>query len=176
MKQTTASLVRCALMAALMAVFSQIAIPLGFTPVPINLATLGVFLAGGLLGAWRGALSMGAYVLLGAVGLPVFAQFSGGVGILAGPTGGFILGYLFCAWVTGLFYDRIPGCVVWNIAGMALGLILCYACGTAWYLYQTHAGLGAALTACVLPFLPGDAIKIACAAILIPKLRKALSS
>ena len=175
MRQTTKSLVLCALFAALTAVLSQIAIPLGFTPVPVNLATFAVFLAGGLLGAWRGALSMGVYILLGAVGLPVFSEFSGGVGVIAGPTGGYIIGYLLCAWITGAFYRPSLGTPLWGAVGMMLGLFACYAAGTAWFMLITNSGLVASLAACVFPFLPGDALKIAGAVLLTKKLRKALS-
>ena len=98
-RSNTASLVLCGLFAALTAICSYITIPLGFTPVPINLATLAVFLAGGLLGKKYGTASIAVYVMMGAVGIPVFAGFQGGVGVLAGPTGGFIAGYIAAAFL-----------------------------------------------------------------------------
>ncbi|MCL2493626.1 MAG: biotin transporter BioY, partial [Clostridiales bacterium] len=100
------SWILCAVFAALTGVLSQIQIPLPFTPVPINLALLPVFICGGALGAKRGAVSMVIYILLGAVGAPVFVGFSGGVGALAGPTGGYILGYLPAAVIMGWFASK----------------------------------------------------------------------
>ena len=88
------SYILCALFAALIAVCSQIMIPMPFTPVPINLALLAVWVCGGVLGAKRGAITLIVYILLGAVGAPVFVGFNAGLGALAGPTGGYIIGYL----------------------------------------------------------------------------------
>lgn len=95
----------CGLFAALTAVCSYISIPLGFTPVPVNLATLAVFLAGGLLGKKYGTVALSVYVLLGAVGLPVFSEFRGGLGVIAGPTGGYIIGYIAAAFLVGLIIE-----------------------------------------------------------------------
>lgn len=169
---TIKDMVLCGLMAAITGVFSQIGIPIG--EVPINLALFSVFLTGGLLGSYKGAVSMVVYILLGAVGVPVFSAFRGGVSVLAGPTGGYIIGYLFAALVVGLF-SSLWGQSFWKLcAYMAVGLALCYAFGTAWFVILTGKGLVAALSICVFPFLPGDAVKIAVAAALIPRLRKAI--
>lgn len=165
-------LVYCALFAALTAVCAQLSLPIG--PVPISLGTFGVMLCGLLLG-WRyGALSILCYVLLGMVGVPVFAGLRGGAGVLAGATGGYIVGYLPYAALAGLpplggkdtFWGR---CLL-----LTLGTLVCYALGTAWFMAQSGSSLGASLSMCVLPFLPGDAAKIALAAFLAPRLRKAL--
>ena len=102
----TTYLALCGLFAALMAICSFITIPLGFTPVPVNLGTLGVFLAGGILGRKYGTISIAVYVLLGAVGVPVFAGLRGGLGVLAGPTGGYIIGYIVAAFLAG--QEKIP--------------------------------------------------------------------
>ena len=171
--QKTQNLVLCALFAALTAVLSQIAIPI--QPVPINLATFSVFLAGGVLGARRGTVSQVVYVLLGAVGLPVFASFTGGLGILFGPTGGYIFGYIAAAWLVGMLAVRCHGKVYWFALTMAGGLVLCYLLGTAWFMIVTRTGLVESLLLCVVPFLLGDAAKIVVAALLVPVLRKALS-
>ena len=170
-KLSTRTLILCAIFAALTAVFSQIAIPLPM--VPINLAMLAVFLAGGVLGPWAGALSQVVYVLLGAIGLPVFSQFTGGLGIIVGPTGGYIAGYVVAAMITGLTVQK--WCSPLPLAlGMAAGLAACYALGTAWFMVVTGSALGAALMTCVVPFLIGDAVKIAVAAALSPRLRREL--
>ena len=176
--------------AALMAICSFITIPLGFTPVPINLATLGVFLTGGILGKKYGSISLIVYILLGAVGVPVFAGFKGGLGVLAGPTGGYIIGYLAAAFLTGLLVELVftktgtdsgqrsakasTSRFIGIILAMIAGLAACYALGTAWFMISTGTGLGAALISCVIPFLPGDAAKIIVGTLLVQKLRPAI--
>ena len=168
-RSRTQGMVLCALFAAMTAVLSQVAIPLPL--VPINMALLAVYLSGGVLGARLGTLSQVVYVCLGAVGLPVFSLFRGGIGILLGPTGGYIAGYIVAAVVVGFWVEHY-GTGFWQLVlGMVIGLALCYALGTAWFMVVTHNTLTAALGTCVLPFLPGDAVKIALAAILIPKIR-----
>ena len=163
-------LVLAALFAALTAVCAQIQIPLPM--VPINLALFAVHLCGAVLGARWGALSMAAYALLGAAGLPVFAGFAGGPGALFGKTGGYILGYVFAAAVTGALSRRWGDGFAKLCAGMALGTAVCYAFGTAWFMALTGMGLGASLGYCVLPFLPGDAAKGLLAALLAVRLRE----
>lgn len=162
----------CALFTALCAVCSQIAFPLPWG-VPINFATVAVFLAGGLLGPWPGALSMIVYVALGAAGAPVFSNLQGGLAYMAGPTGGYIVGYIFAALVTGLAarrHDRfLPLC-----AAMALGMLVYFALGTAWFMYTTGRTLGQSLPLCVVPYLPGDVAKIALSAFLCRRLRPVL--
>ena len=177
-KLTTRALVLCALFAALTAICSQLAIPL--QPVPINLAMLSVFLAGGLLGGKYGALSQAVYVLLGAVGVPVFQGFRGGLSALTGPTGGYIIGYVLAALVTGwLFalsyrkFSQTPWlCSVFAALSCICGLIVCYGLGTFWYVLESQTAFLPALSLCVVPFLPGDAAKILVAALLLPRLKK----
>lgn len=172
-KFTVKDMVLCSLLAAMTGILSQIGIPIG--EIPINLALFSVYLAGGLLGSYKGAVSMLVYIMMGAVGLPVFSNFRGGLSVLAGPTGGYILGYLFAALAVGMV-SSYWGASFWKLAiGMAGGLTLCYLFGTVWFVLLTGNGLAAALSACVLPFLPGDAVKIVSAAILLPKLKKAIS-
>jgi len=168
----TKKMILCALFAALTAVCSMVSIPLPFTPVPINLATLSVFLAGGLLGSRYGAASQTVYVILGAVGLPVFHSFTGGFGVITGPTGGYIIGYIAAAWLTGFLIEKLGHSFLKNIAAMIAGLAVCYAMGTMWFMYITSTGLAAALMMCVVPFLVGDAIKIAAGAFLVERLYK----
>lgn len=174
----------CGLFAALMTICSYISIPLGFTPVPVNLATLGVFLTGGLLGRKYGTISMVVYVLIGAIGIPVFSEFRGGLSVLAGPTGGYIIGYIAAAFLVGLIIDgmmkdRGAGAAQTRsrqlaicAGAMIVGLLACYLLGTVWFIVSTHTGVAASLAMCVLPFLPGDALKIAAGAILVQKLRQ----
>lgn len=168
-------LVLCGLFAALTAICSYINIPLGFTPIPINLATLAVFLAGGLLGKKYGTLSIVVYIFIGAVGIPVFAGFQAGAGVLAGPTGGFLIGYIAAAFIAGIFVEKFSSrsCALW-MAGMLTGQVICYILGTLQFILITGTGSWAALLACVFPFIPGDLIKITVSILLIKRLRKNL--
>ncbi len=169
------SLVFCALFAAVIAVLAQVQIPLPGL-VPISLATFGVMLSGLLLG-WRcGTLAVAVYVLLGAVGIPVFAGFKGGLSALMGPTGGYIVGYLPYALLAGLeilnLRDKLWGrCVL-----LVIGTAVCYALGTAWFVHVTGRTLAESMALCVVAFLPGDAVKIILAAVLTPRLKKALKA
>ena len=168
-----------ALFAAVTAVCSWISVPLPFTPVPVNLATLAVFISGGLLGPKYGLMAECVYVLCGGFGLPVFAGFRGGPSVLAGPTGGFIVGYLVCTLVVGLLVNKIYKAgpsgtrrMVVLVLSLAAGLFCCYALGMVWFMYLTGSDLAAGLMSCVLPFLIGDGLKIAMAAVLIDRLRR----
>ena len=177
-------MVLCGLFAALMAICALIVIPLGFTPIPVSLGTLGVFLTGGLLGKKYGTISMTVYVLLGAAGIPIFAGFRGGLGVLVGPTGGYILGYIAAVFIIGLLIEKlIPKAeakrsraqeLAVYAAAMIIGLAVCYALGTLWFMVSTHTGVWAALVSCVFPFLTGDALKIAAGALLTQRLRHLL--
>jgi len=168
--------IMCALFAALTAVCSQIMIPLPFTPVPINLALLAVWICGGLLGAKKAAISMLVYILLGAVGVPVFVGFNAGLGALAGPTGGYIIGYLPSAVVMGLVVANTvhKNYFITIVRGLP-AMAVCYACGTAWFMITTGTGLIESLILCVIPFIPGDVLKVVAASVVCKALRKPLS-
>lgn len=156
-----------AVMAAVVAAIAPFSIHIG--PIPLSFCSLGVYLCAVLLGGARGTAAVGIYLLLGAVGMPVFAGFVGGVQAFAGPTGGYLLGYLPCAAVIGFgvsrFGERRPA--VW-VLFLTLGTAVLYLCGTAWYVISTGTPVAAAIAACVLPFLPGDAAKIAVATAAYP--------
>lgn len=173
-KITTKELVFTALMAVIIAVCSWISIP---TTVPFTLQTFGVFMAVGLLGGKKGTISVLVYILLGAVGVPVFAGFSGGIGVLFGTTGGYIVGFLLSGLVywamTAAFGEKLPIMII----AMVLGLLVCYAFGTAWFMivYAKNTapiGLMTALGWCVFPFIIPDCIKIALAVVLTKQLKK----
>lgn len=170
----TAYLALCGLFAAFTAICSYINIPLGFTPIPMNLATLAVFMAGGLLGKKYGAVSILVYVLMGAAGLPVFAGFQAGIGVLAGPTGGFLVGYIAASFIVGFITENRSNRLVISMAAMTAGLIVCYALGTLWFMFVTGSSFIPAIAACVIPFIPGDIIKICAGAFLISRLRSVL--
>lgn len=167
-------LVMVALFAALIAVCAWITIP---GAVPFTLQTMGVFLAVGLLGGKRGTAAVLVYILLGAVGMPVFSGFSGGVGRLLGTTGGYIIGFLVAALAMWAM-EAIFGKAKWVLpVSMLLGLLLCYAFGTAWFLVlytQTKDAISVAsvLSMCVVPFIIPDLLKIALALLLTSRLSK----
>ena len=162
-------LVLCALFAALTAVLSQIAINLG--PVPFNLATFSVLTAGAVLGKKLGAFSQLVYVLLGAVGVPVFSLFRGGLAMLVGPTGGYLVGYVLGAFVVGLLAERLGHKIHWLVVAMLGGFVTYMTLGTVWFMILTKNSLSQALALCVVPFLLGDSLKIAVAAVLSSRLR-----
>ena len=164
------------IMAALIALCAWLTIP---TAVPFTMQTFAIFLAVGLLGGKQGSLAVGIYLLLGAVGLPVFSGFSGGLGAFAGVTGGYLLGFLLMALVMWLG-ERLfgPGDLVFVLSGIA-GLAVCYLFGTAWFLLlytgtRGPIGIWAVLSSCVLPFLIPDGVKLALALLLRRRLRQAL--
>lgn len=167
-------LVMVALFAALIAVCAWITIP---GAVPFTLQTMGVFLAVGLLGGKRGTAAVLVYILLGAVGMPVFSGFSCGVGRLLGTTGGYIIGFLVAALAMWAM-EAIFGKAKWVLpVSMLLGLLLCYAFGTAWFLVlytQTKGAISVAsvLSMCVVPFIIPDLLKIALALLLTSRLSK----
>ena len=161
---------------ALMAVCSWISIP---ATVPFTLQTFAVFCSLGLLGGRRGTAAILVYLLLGALGVPVFAGFSGGIGILFGTTGGYLLGFILMGLIYWLGEQLSRDSRGVRIASMILGLLLCYAFGTAWFMfvYARQSGviaLGTALAWCVIPFLLPDLVKLGLALLLSGRLRRAL--
>jgi biotin transport system substrate-specific component len=146
---------------------AQIKILLPFGPVPVTGQTFAVLMIGALLGSRRGGLAVLAYLIEGAAGLPVFA-FGGGAALFAGPTGGYLLGFLPAAYVTGLLaergWDRRIGTTV---LAMVIGNAVIYACGLFWLCCLMGTGTKV-LTVGLYPFVPGDLLKIALAAIVLP--------
>ena len=161
-----------AVMAAVTCIMGPLSIPIPFSVVPISLTNLAVYLAIYVLGCRRGTLSYLVYLLLGLVGVPVFSGFSGGVGKLFGPTGGYLLGFIFMALICGWAIDHFSCKLVPSFIGMLLGTVVCYAFGTAWLAYQANLTFMAALAAGVLPFIPGDLAKMVIAAVLGPQIRR----
>ena len=166
------SLVLIAMFAALTAVLSQLAIPMPWL-VPISLGNLAGFLAVGLLNWKEAAASQVVWIMLGMVGAPVYSGF-GSLSRLTGPTGGYIIGYAVCALAAGLILTRSRYRFWEMAAAMAVGLVLCYAFGTVWYMVLMKVSLSGALMSCVVPYLPGDGVKIVLAALLGVKLRARL--
>lgn len=162
--------VMCAFFTAVMAVFSQIIIPI--QPVPISMGSMAALMAGAILGKKYGALSMILYILLGAVGLPVFAAARSGLPVIFGPGGGFIAGYVLMAFFVGWIAEKYGYRLQVMIPAMAGGTLICYACGLAWFMVLTKTGLWAALTMCVFPFIIGDIVKVCLGAVLVNRYKK----
>ena len=150
-------LTRIALFGALLCLLCPWSLPLS-GGVPLSLGSFAVLLAGLILGPREGAAAVLLYLVLGALGLPVFSGLRGGAGILFGPTGGFLLGYLPLAFFPGLFRKKGG-----RLLGILLGEGALYLLGTLWFAFSAKADLWQATAACVLPFLPGDAAKAALA-------------
>ena len=173
-------MVLCALCAALTCILAPLSIPSYNPEVPISLATFAVLIAGGLLSPRYALLSQVLYLLLGLAGLPVFSGFLGGFGIFARPSAGYIFGYVLMAWLESLIFQ------IWGknrkslaartgllILAMAAGTATCYILGTIWFLLMMGTPLWTALVSCVIPFLPGDVLKIIVAALLVPQISRA---
>ena len=169
-KSHTFRLTFCAIFAATSAVLSPFTIPIG--TVPIGFVHISIFLAAGLLGKKWGTLSQVVFVLLGAVGLPIFSGFRGGIGVLLGPTGGFIFGYILCAFVAGAFMERFGHSAKSISCAIALGWLCTYVPGILWYMFVLDTqNILAAVSVCILPFLPGDFLKSVLCIVLINRLR-----
>lgn len=168
----TKKMVFIALMTALTCIFAPLSIPIPISPVPITLTNLVLFISVFLLG-WRNALiSYIVYLLIGFAGLPVFSGFTGGVSKLAGPTGGYLIGFVFLILIQGMFIHCFPNSKIRNVFGMILGMAVTYAFGTIWLAAQMDITFFAALSIGVVPYLAGDAVKITAALIVAPILQK----
>ncbi len=168
-KFKTIDIVYVGLFAALIAVCAWISIPM---TVSFTLQTCAICLTAGLLGWKRGTLTVIIYILLGMVGLPVFTGFKSGIAAVTGPTGGYIVGFIFTALIVGLAADKF-GKKLWvNVIFMAVGILVCYLFGTVWFMIAYKVTFASALTTCVIPFLIPDAAKVAVAAVLVNRLKK----
>jgi biotin transport system substrate-specific component len=149
--------VLASLMAALTAVGAYIHIPIG--PVPIILSTLFAVLSGLLLGSRWGLVSMGVYLLVGAIGMPVFAGGKGGFAHFFGPTGGYLFGFAFASWITGFISERSRGSLTLDVLVVIIGSLAIYALGVPWLKVVTQMSWPKTLMVGVVPFLIGDTIK-----------------
>lgn len=173
---TTKRMVEIALITAVICILAPFAIPIPVSPVPISLTNLVIYIAVFIL-SWNDALfSYIIYLLLGIAGLPVFSGFTGGLEKLAGPTGGYLIGFIFMTIIAGIGTNKFGGKKLPAVLGMVLGLAVAYIFGTAWLAYQMHISFMAGLSVGVLPYLAGDAVKIIIAMIVGPILRSRLSA
>ena len=171
-KLTTYQMSVTALMAAVMRVLGPLTVPIG--AVPISLANFVICLTAWLLGPKFGTLSVAVYLLIGLVGVPVFSGYGAGIAKLAGPTGGYLVGYLLLAFIGGLFIEKSKGQPVVSGIGLVLGDAACYVLGTAWFVFQMQCELSYALSVCVYPFIALDLAKIVVSCIVGALLRKRL--
>ena len=170
LKQLTLS----GLMAAVFCLLGPLSLNIPISPVPVSLGMLAIYFVTSVLGMKLGTLSVLAYILLGLAGLPVFTGFTGGAGKLLGPTGGYIIGYIFVARICGFFVDKWGHRLLPGILGMVLGTAVCYLFGTVWLAYQASYTFFQALAAGVLPYIPVDAAKLAIALVVGRQVRARL--
>lgn len=193
MRIKTSRLTKIGLMAALLCIISPFAITFPFSPVPISLATLMLYLCVYILGKCDAVISCAIYLLIGLVGIPVFSGFTGGLGKVLGPTGGYLIGYLFLVYISGWFVEKwSQGSKCGNLKkeetglhcnlnyfmqgiGMILGTVVCYFFGSLWLSYQADMEFMVALSVGVLPFILGDIIKIFVAVVIGSSVRRRLS-
>lgn len=150
-----------ALMTAVLCVLAPFSIPIG--PIPISMATFGLYLSAIILGRKRAVLVCLMYLLMGFIGLPVYSGFSGGPAKLLGPTGGYLIAYVFLTVIAGTIVDKFPKNRWLCLLGLVIGTLVCYILGTAWLAYQMRLTFIEALMIGVVPFLIGDVIKIVAA-------------
>ena len=171
MKPKALNLTMTALFAVIICVCSMLSIP---AAIPFTMQTFAVFLALFVLGGKYGTLSIAVYILLGITGLPVFHNFTGGMGILMGSTGGFIFGFILCGVIYLLMTKPISKKPFLKLVTAFTGLVLCYIAGTLWFVftYSQGAGFGTALLTCVVPFIVPDTVKILLAYFISQRLNK----
>lgn len=169
--QSIRNLTMTGVFVAIVAVLSQLSIPMPYG-VPMTLQTFAIPLAGVILGPKLGAVAAAVYVLLGAVGLPVYAGFSAGVGVLFGVTGGFLMGFPAMAALAG--WGAARGGYARLAVGLALGIVVDYGVGLAVFMLVTGSGLGVAFAACAAPFLPLEVLKAVLVAVIGVRCRTAL--
>lgn len=159
--------------AAMICVVSPVSIPIG--DIPISLATFIIYLIAAIIGPKKGTISAFVYILVGIIGVPVFSNYRAGISVIVGVTGGYIVGYIPLALLTGIFIYKCKGKIWMYPIGMILGTIVCYFIGTIWYMFNTHNNLMGSLLVCVVPFLLFDLIKIVLSSVLAYLMNKKLS-
>lgn len=175
-KKLTADIALIAMFTALITVCSWISMP--FLGVPVSLQTFAVFLATAVLGTKRATASVLSYILLGLTGVPVFSGFNSGISAFLGATGGYLIGFIFAAMITGILIKKLPDKKLWKIISMCAGQIICYIFGMFWYgfiyLKSSETNVTLIFSLCVAPFIIPDIIKITAAAFLSDTVKKAV--
>lgn len=150
-----------AILAAIICVFAPLSVPAG--AIPISLSTFAIYVVSCSVSKSYSLPAVAVYILIGAVGLPVFSSFTGGLQCISGYTGGYILGYIPCTFIIGLLTDKFKKPKIIYPVSMVAGTLICYLSGTLWYMYRAECGFLQSAAVCVLPFIIGDIIKIAAA-------------
>ncbi len=169
---TTREITLIGLMTAITCILGPLSIPIPFSVVPISFTSLAIYFTVFLLGWKKGTVSYLIYLLTGLVGVPVFSGFSGGPGKLLGPTGGYLIGFVFLAVISGIFFEKFIGKRYMYALGMVIGLMITYILGTAWLAFQLDMTFYKGLYLGVIPYIPGDMIKIVVVLFAGPVLRK----
>jgi biotin transport system substrate-specific component len=175
MKERTLSIQQLSVigvMTAVICILAPLSIPIGV--VPISFTNLAVYIALYVLGVKKGTISYLVYLCIGFIGVPVFSGFTSGPGKLFGPTGGYLVGFIFMAVIAGIFIDRFTDKMYLCFLGMVIGTLVSYLLGTLWLAYVGEMNLKAALAAGVIPFIPGDLAKIVISMLIGPQIRKQL--
>lgn len=172
-KMTTQQMTLAAVMAAILCILGPLSIPIPISPVPLTLTNFAIYLTVGLLGWKAGTISYLVYLFLGLAGLPVFSGFSAGFGRLLGPTGGYLIGFIFMSLFCGAVIEKCKKNSL-IFLGMMIGTLIAYLFGTLWLSYQAQLSFIQALWCGVIPYIPGDLLKIFISVLLIPPIRKRL--
>ncbi len=162
------------LMTAVLCIMGPLTIPIPISVVPISFTNLAIYIIVYILGWKKGTITYLLYLMIGLAGVPVFSGFGAGFGKLAGPTGGYLIGFIFMAMFAGVMVEKFPGKKILHLVGMVFGLIIAYTLGTVWLTYQLDLGMKEGLLMAVVPYLPGDALKIVAALFVGPVLQKNL--
>lgn len=162
--KNTKTLVTCALMAALLCICGPLSVPIG--PIPISLTNFALYFCLYILGTKNTTISYIVYLLLGLAGLPVFSGFSGGLAKIAGPTGGYLIGFIPMVIIAGLVMYKFNLQPVISVLAMIAATAVAYLLGTVWFVYQANCEWAYALSVCVIPFIPFDIAKMIIATIL----------
>lgn len=174
MKLSLKDLIVCGIFAAVIAVLAQISIALPFSPIPFTMQVFGVCLVATILGAKKGFVTLMVYILLGAIGIPVFAAYSSGPTVLFGKTGGFILAFPLMVFVIGYISEKYKK-IHYVMGAMIVSLILCYGIGTVYFSFITKIPVQKAIVFTVIPYVPLDLVKVIMASLIGVQVRKRLS-
>lgn len=166
-------LVFIALMTAILCILAPLSVPIG--PIPLSLATFVVYIMAYVLGWKRGSAAVLLYLLIGIVGIPVFSNYGAGLQKVVGPTGGYLVSYILLVCITGFVCEKVKCAYIPSILAMICSTFILYMIGSAWLAFSNHMTFGAAITAGMLPFIPGDLIKIAIASVLGKQLHERLN-
>lgn len=170
--QHTQSLTLIALMTAVTCILGPLSIMIPLSPVPISFTNLAIYFSAILLGSKKSTVSYIVYLFIGFIGVPVFSGFTAGPEKLLGPTGGYLIGFILMAIITGFMVDKFSGKNYMIVLGMVIGTVITYALGTIWLAYQANMSFQAALFAGVIPYIPGDIVKMAIAIVLGTTIKK----